>query len=504
VDAQPPVPTRSDALSRSELRRRASAGLFVLTSQSVVNLVLAFAGNIVLARLLLPRDFGLVAIGLTVMTFAQAISDGGLGSGLIRRPLAPSREELRTVLAFQLAMTAALGLLAAALAANFESGLLVAVMMLALPLAAFQTPGRVVLDRQLRYERLAVADLAGVAAHYAWAITGVVAGYGVWALGTATIVRPLVTSALVLHLSGVGFLRPSLAAAASIRSLFGFGVRFQGVSFAIVCRDQGLNAVTGAIGGVSTLGLWSFANRLMQMPMLFFQALWRVSFPAMSQLLAAKHDPAPLIQRSIALSATTSALMLSTFAAAVPELVPAVFGEAWREAGAVMTWACFALLVGGPVSVSTVGYLYAVNRPGAVLRAAGLYAAVWIGVAAALLPSVGVAAVGVGWLAGSFVDALVLGLAARRLSGAAIVRPLAAPLIIGALSGLAGLAASTRVDGVLAAGAGAGVALALCATGLFLVNRALFLETLGTIIGSIRAATTQRRAAEPESQPAAT
>lgn len=502
MDAQRSARTRSEWLPPSQLRHRTSAAVFVLTSQSVISLVLGFAGSVVLARLLLPRDFGLVAIGLTIMVCAQTISDGGLGNALVRRPLTPSRDELRTVLAFQLVITTGLGVAAAGAALSFDSGLLVAVMMLGLPIAALQTPGRVVLDRQLAFERLAVAELAGVVAHYVWAITGVLAGYGVWALGTATIVKPLVTSALVLHLSGVGLPWPSFGASAAVRPLFGFGIRFQSVSVTIAARDQGLNAVTGAIAGVSTLGLWSFANRLMQLPLLFFQALWRVSFPAMSQLLAAKHDPAPLIQRSIALSATLSALMLSAFAAAVPELVPAVFGEAWREAGHVMAWGCFALLVAGPVSVSTVGYLYAVNRPGAVLRAATLYGIVWVGVAAGLLPFLGVTAVGVGWLSGAFVDAFVLGRAARSSSGAAILRPFAVPLSIGVLSALAGLAATTWGDGIFAASTGAIVALGVCAAALFAADRTLLTETLGAVLRSVRSATTQRHVAEAQSQPA--
>jgi O-antigen/teichoic acid export membrane protein len=332
----------------------------------------------------------------------------------------------------------------------------------------------------------------------------VVAGFGVWALGTAVVVRPLVTAIVLLRLSGLGLLRPSLASIPTIRPLVGFGIRFQGVSLAIVVRDQGLNAVTGLVAGVATLGLWSFVNRLMQVPLIFFQALWRVSFPAMSQLLAAKDDPAPAIERSVALSATTSALMLSGFAAATPELVPSIFGGHWREAGLVMPWACFALLLAGPVSVSTVGFLYAANRPGSVLRAAVLFAVTWIGVAAVLLPFVGVSALGIGWVAGALADSVTLTIATKRISSARIGRPLAAPLAIGVLSGLGGLLfASLEGDGIWAAAAGGAVALALCAGGLYAVNRRLLAETLSMILRSVRAATTRRRTPEPDTQPAA-
>ena len=60
--------------------------MFLITASSVVNLVIGFAGNLILARLLTPDDFGVIAIGLTVTTLAGAIVDGGLGSGMVRRP----------------------------------------------------------------------------------------------------------------------------------------------------------------------------------------------------------------------------------------------------------------------------------------------------------------------------------------------------------------------------------------------------------------------------------
>ena len=68
-------------LSRSEVRRRSLAGVFYLTSSNVANLVIAFVGSLVLARLLTPADFGVVAIGATAIMVAGALADGGLGAG---------------------------------------------------------------------------------------------------------------------------------------------------------------------------------------------------------------------------------------------------------------------------------------------------------------------------------------------------------------------------------------------------------------------------------------
>ena len=69
--ADPVAVTQDGRLTRSAARRRASAGIFYVFSTGSALLVLGFAGNLVLARLLSPRDFGLVALGVTVMTFRR-------------------------------------------------------------------------------------------------------------------------------------------------------------------------------------------------------------------------------------------------------------------------------------------------------------------------------------------------------------------------------------------------------------------------------------------------
>jgi hypothetical protein len=66
-----------------EVRRRAVAGAAVFTVRSAAIRVVGFAGTIVLARLLAPHDFGLLAFGSTLMVFAKYLLDGGLGAAWI-------------------------------------------------------------------------------------------------------------------------------------------------------------------------------------------------------------------------------------------------------------------------------------------------------------------------------------------------------------------------------------------------------------------------------------
>ena len=129
------------ALPRAEVRRRSLAGIFYLTSSSVANLFVGFAASLVLARVLTPTDFGVVAIGSTAVLLAGALADGGLGAGMVKRPEPPTRSELRTLNGIQLRLTLAICLPAIAVALSFgRTGAVTALMLLSLPLTALQTP----------------------------------------------------------------------------------------------------------------------------------------------------------------------------------------------------------------------------------------------------------------------------------------------------------------------------------------------------------------------------
>src|SRR2546428_3564362 len=124
------------ALPRAELKQRVSAGVFVVWTRGLAILLLGFAGNVVVARLLTPRDFGVVAIGMSIVLFTNMLSDGGLGAGLIRRAEAPDLEELQALTALQLAVTAGLAVVIAALAAPFgKIGLVLGILVSSDPVA---------------------------------------------------------------------------------------------------------------------------------------------------------------------------------------------------------------------------------------------------------------------------------------------------------------------------------------------------------------------------------
>jgi O-antigen/teichoic acid export membrane protein len=479
-EQRPHDPIEPAALTRQDIKSRALSGALLVAMRGIVLLAFAAVANAVLARQLSPHQYGLVAFGMTVMTFASVFSDGGLGAALIRSsvPLEPGM--LRSIFGLQLAISSVLLGLICVVALPFfgVAGELTAVMALALPLGAIDTPAKIVLERTLEYRILARAEVLQALVYYAWAVIAVSAGMGVWGLATAAVARVVAIAVILFRARPDLFLLPDFSFA-RVRPLLRFGIGFQANNVVTVFRDEGLNVGIAAIAGIAPLGIWTLARRLMELPMLLFQTLWRISFPATSQLLTAGGDACRLIARGAALTALASGFVLATLAASAPGLVGSVFGARWNEVGALVAISCAPLVYSGPISVATAGFLYAAGDSAAVLRATAAHTFTWLGVTFALLPFLGIVAVPIGWVVGSVVDAWLLGLEARRLSGADVFRAVAVPSSVGLVAGAAGVAADLALGRTLVAGiVGGVVALSLCAGLNASVERPMLRELL--------------------------
>jgi O-antigen/teichoic acid export membrane protein len=327
----------------------------------------------------------------------------------------------------------------------------------------------VALERNLDYKPLVIVELLDAVVYVGWAITTVELGWGVWGLATAVVVRAIVGTSVLAALSPVRIFRPRLIWD-RLRPILGFGARFQAIGAINVARDQGFNFAIAALSTLTILGFWTLVYRVLQTLLVVLDGLWRVSFPAMSRLIAAGEDPKPIIERGIGAVAFGSGVFLATLAACAPALIPSVVGERWADAADILPAACLGLMIVAPVSVSVAGYLFALGDAGTPLRGAVLHTAAQFAVAFPLLPVLGGWAIGLGGLAAGIIEALVLGRAASGRSGAQIVAPLSVPLVAATAAGAGGwvLASSGEPTLWLAALSGA------LALGSYLAAVALF------------------------------
>ena len=490
-------PKSAGGQTASQVKQRAAAGLVVIGSRGVAILLIGFASYAALARLLTPHQFGLIAIGLAFTAIIGLVADGGLGGALIRRVEPPTRKELQALTALQFGVAVVLALLTLGVGAFLgEAGMIAAIMTAAMPIVTLQMPGRILLERSLSYRSLALLEIAQVLCYQVAAVALVVAGLGAWGVAIAWIIRALVGSLMMARLSPVGLVSP-IFSWRLVRPIIGFGVRFQAANASALVSEQGLNWTIASVASVSTLGLWSLTRRLLEIPLLLIQTFGRVSFTSMSRLLELKQDCGRLIERAVGIAAVSTGIALTGLTGSAPGLVPGIFGERWARSAEALPGACLALAIAGSVGVATQGYLYAVGDASAVLRATMVQAVILLTVTVPLLPQVGVAGVGIGWLIAAVVESVLLVRSTKKRLELRLAKSLIAPLSIGCASASVGwfLAQSGGAD-IRSGLVGGAASVTVYIVGLLAFRRALLFDAVRFFARSLRATRTELTAAQ--------
>lgn len=438
-------------------------GAFVVGVRGVAARLVALAGTVVIARTLSAEEFGIFALGTVLLTGIGSLVQAGLGMGLVRRAARPTGAELQTVVAVNgMLMVAAVVTTMAICLAIGGLAVAVALIVASTPVTAFRAPGVIVFERALSYRKLAQVEVLETMALYGLGAILVLAGLGLSGVAIAAAVRAFGGTFLMVRASPHGLVRPRLSRRI-VRDLAGFAGNYQGAAIVGFVRDQGINVGITAIGGITMLGVYTVASRVLEAPRIVFQALFRVSFPAMSRLKEHGENARNVLERTLKAVALGTGLIVAPLTAASLPLITVIFGERWKDAAAVIPPAGVGLMIGGPIAVAAAGYLFAVDAGRIVLRSAVLHTLAWFVIALPLLMPLGVVAAGLGSLAAGLVEALVLGLAVRRRTGARIFRPLGIPLLAASVAAGAGTgvialialdqALEATVAGVVAGGA---------------------------------------------------
>lgn len=477
-----------DSLGGASLRQLAIRGVLVVGARGAAGRLIALAGTVVLARQLSSEEFGLFVLATTLMVSVGAVVYAGLGGGLIRRTAEPTMIELQTVVAVNGAlMVAVVAVTAAVCTAIGGQATAVAIIVALIPITALRSPGVIYFERALSYRKLAQVEIVETTALYGLGSIFVVVGMGLTGIAVAAAVRAIGGTLLMVRATPLGIVGPRFSRSVA-RQLSGFASRYQGVAVISFVRDQGINLGIAVVGGVTMLGVYAVATRVLQAPQILLEALFRISFPAMSRLQESGEDARKILERTLKTVALGTGLIAAPLTAASAPLIAVVFGERWSEAAAVIAPVSLGLMIGGPVAVAGAGYLFAVGAGGVVVRSAALHTLAWFVVALPLLTTLGVVAAGLGSLATSIVEALVLGLAVRRRAGARFLRALMPPLLIASASAAAGAGAIVIVSlgDVVEASLAATVAIGVYAMLLWALQRADVVSLTRLLWGAVR------------------
>lgn len=290
--------------------------------------------QVVLARLLLPEDFGTIAIVLVFINFARVFVDSGLNTALIQKKGADELD-FSSVFFASLVIAVILYIViffsAPFIASYFEDSDLVQilrVLSLSLIPGAVNSIQNAHISRNMMFKKLFYSSLGAVIVSGTIGIIAAYAGLGVWALVIQNILSQ-VTTTIILWFT-VRW-RPALKFSIErIRTLFSFGSKLLASSLLYTLYVDFRTLIIGKMYSSSSLGYY---NRGQQIPSALVGSLngsiQAVLFPTMSALQDDEDGLKRAIRRSVKTSTFLIFPMMFGLAAVAEPLVKILLGAKW-------------------------------------------------------------------------------------------------------------------------------------------------------------------------------
>jgi PST family polysaccharide transporter len=325
---------------KGALQQRVARGLTWTLIDTWGTQLLGLIVFVVLAKLLLPDDFGLVALAAVFVAFAQLLVDQGLGDALIQRRTV-TRSEIDT--AFWVAVVTGILLTAIGIviAEPMAQALhqprlapIIQALSLTFVLAALNSIQMALLRREMRFRSLAIRKLSAVAGGGAVGIVMALGNYGAWALVGQAITNAAIS---VVMLWTVSPWRPGLQVSRSdFRSLFSFGINVVAGDILNFLSRNVDNLLIGAALGLTPLGFYAVGYRILDTTQqLLVNFARKLAFPIFSRL---QHDTERLRRAYARVTRAVSVVILPGYiglALVAQEAIVVIFGPQWAESGPV-------------------------------------------------------------------------------------------------------------------------------------------------------------------------
>jgi O-antigen/teichoic acid export membrane protein len=318
------------------LAERAFAGTIWTAAERFGVQVIQFAVVIVLARLLVPEDFGLVAMLMVIFAVSSVLVNGGFTEALIREREITQADKATAFWLNLMASVVIYGVIwvaAPAVAAFFEYPELVGLtrfMALSLIFLALTLVQQADLTHQLAFKRLGVVSVAAAAVTGVVAITLALLGAGVWALAAKYVLMAACTSLFL------GIANPWLPTQGisrdSVHKLFGFGSKLAASGLLNEVYQNVYKVVIGKFFAAATLGFYTQAQNFTNMAsQSLVGAVQKVTYPLLSKT---NDDPKRLkrgYRKIIQVSSYVIFPAMVGLALVAEPLVLTLIGEQWRQ-----------------------------------------------------------------------------------------------------------------------------------------------------------------------------
>lgn len=333
-------------------QRTATASIWTIAGKFLARL-LDFVSLLILARLLSPADFGIVAIATSVLVIVEAILDLPLTQALVRVP-SPSDRMFATAFTLSLIRGAAISLLMIIIA--WPMALiyndprlfpLVAVVSIAPAMRSVISPRMVLFMQRFDFRREFALDLITKGSTLVFGVGVALATDSYWGLAIGAVAGPT-AAAIVSYIFAPMRPKFSLSEWKQFQDMIGWNTVSQVLNSLNWQMDR---LLLPRFTSLSTYGAFSVADNLAGIPYQTFVG------PLMRPLMAAFSNVSDRSKQITAYLKATNAIMV----VAAPILLVIVFlaepilrivvGEKWAFAAPILQWLCIVSLIGLPTTI---------------------------------------------------------------------------------------------------------------------------------------------------------
>lgn len=324
----------------SSLASRAARGGAITLISQLIKLIVMLLSTIILARLLTPADYGLVAMVVAVIGVGEIFRDFGLSMAALQaKELSRAQQSnlfwVNTVVGLVLTGTFfGLSFLLGEFYGAPEVVGIAQVLSLTFVLGGLSTQFKVAINRDLRFLVLAVVDLVPYLLAFFAALTVAIVFGSYWALVAQQVVVAAVTLILAVSMSRWW---PGLPARAPMKGLLSFGASFAGTQLVSYATRNVDSIALGRVWGSVSLGYYDRAYSLLLLPLTQINTpMSRVAVPVLSRI---RDDPQRFVsylRRAQLIALYVTATLFCFVAGVCAPLVEWVLGADWAFSGQIL------------------------------------------------------------------------------------------------------------------------------------------------------------------------
>jgi len=333
------------ASGNPSIRARVARSIFWIAWSRGVLQLLGFATTLVVARILVPADYGVMALAAIWTESVGMLAEMGMGAAIIQlRDL--DRREIDTCFWVTMSLAClfcgALALAASMIAGWFEAPRLADVLpfvALSLPLTACRVVPDSLLRKQLALDRISQAEVIGTSVSLPAVLGCAFAGLGLWTLVVGALVGPTARTIATFVFAPW---RPGLRIGGPrIRQVIDFSLATLGVRLLWVLREQADVLVLGKITGQVAVGLYSMGKELAMLPGSKISTVVNMlSSPMMAELQTDIEAMREAFYRAARLCAAIAIPTCAGMALVADQFVAVLLGPKWSPAVPVLRLLC--------------------------------------------------------------------------------------------------------------------------------------------------------------------